>query len=103
MRLQLDSSQISTADNRANVDSRAIVDNRAAEAVTKSGDAAHGASARGAGAGDSISLSGASNALNQFTAHRSARIQQLTAAVQNGSYHVSSSALSSAIVRNGLA
>jgi anti-sigma28 factor (negative regulator of flagellin synthesis) len=91
MRLQLDSSQLST------------VDNRAAEAVTESGHAARGASSRGAGAGDSISLSGASNALNQFAAHRSARIQQLTAAVQNGSYHVPSSALSSAIVRNGLA
>ena len=91
MRLQLDSSQLST------------VDNRAAEAVTESGQAVRGASARGAGAGDTISLSGASNALNQFTAHRSARLQQLTAAVQNGSYHVSSSALSSAIVRNGLA
>jgi anti-sigma28 factor (negative regulator of flagellin synthesis) len=91
MRLQLDSSQLST------------VDNRAAEAVTEGGQAARGASSRGAGAGDSIALSGVSNALHQFSADRSARIQQLTAAVQNGSYHVSSSALSSAIVRNGLA
>jgi len=91
MRLQLDSSQLSN------------VDNRAAEAVAENGHAARAASARGAGAGDSISLSGTSNALNQFETHRSARIQQLTAAVQNGSYHVSTSALSSAIVRNGLA
>jgi anti-sigma28 factor (negative regulator of flagellin synthesis) len=91
MRLQLDSSQLST------------VGNQAAEAVADSGQAARGASSRGAGTGDSISLSGASNALNQFTADRSARIQQLTAAVQNGSYHVSSAALSSAIIRNGLA
>jgi anti-sigma28 factor (negative regulator of flagellin synthesis) len=91
MRLQLDSTQLST------------VKNGAAEAVTESGQAARGASSRSAGAGDSISLSGASNALNQFAADRSARIQQLTAAVQNGSYHVSSSALSGAIVRNGLA
>ena len=91
MRLQLDSSQLST------------VGNQAAETVTESGQAARGASARGAGAGDSISLSGASNALNQFSTDHAARIQQLTAAVQNGSYRVSSSALSSAIVRNGLA
>lgn len=91
MRLQLDSSQLST------------VGNQAAEAVQDSGQAARSASSRSAGAGDTISLSGASNALNQFTTDRAARIQQLTAAVQNGSYRVSSSALSGAIVRNGLA
>jgi anti-sigma28 factor (negative regulator of flagellin synthesis) len=91
MRLQLDSSQLST------------VDNRPAEAVTDSGQTSRAAYARGAGSGDSISLSGASNALNQFTTDRAARIQQLTAAVQNGSYKVSSAAVSSAIVQNGLA
>ena len=90
MRLQLDSSQLST------------VENRAAEAVSDNGQSSRANSSR-AGAGDTISLSGVSNALNQFATDRSARIQQLTAAVQNGSYNVSSSALSSAIVRNGLA
>jgi len=91
MRLQLDSSQLSTAGKQA------------AEAVTDSGQASRASSSRSAGAGDTISLSGASNALNQFATERAGRIQQLAAAVQNGSYHVSSSALSSAIVRNGLA
>ena len=91
MRLQLDSSQLST------------VDTRAAEAVAESAQASRAASSRGPGTGDSISLSGASNALNQFTTDRAARIQQLTAAVQNGSYKVSSAAVSSAIVENGLA
>jgi anti-sigma28 factor (negative regulator of flagellin synthesis) len=90
MRLQLDSSQLST------------VENRAAEAVSDNGQSSRAAYSR-AGAGDSISLSGASNALNQSTMDRAAKIQQLTAAVQSGSYNVSSSALSSAIVRNGLA
>ena len=90
MRLQLDSSQLST------------VENRSAEAVSENGQSSRAANSR-AGAGDSISLSGASNALNQFTMDRAAKIQQLTAAVQNGSYQVSSSAVSSAIVRNGLA
>jgi len=90
MRLQLDSSQLST------------IENRSAEAVSENGQSSRAAYSR-AGAGDSISLSGASNALNQFTTDRAAKIQQLTATVQNGSYHVSSSVLSSAIVRNGLA
>jgi anti-sigma28 factor (negative regulator of flagellin synthesis) len=90
MRLQLDSTQLSS------------VDNRAAEAVSGNGQSSRAAYSR-AGSGDTISLSGASNALNQFATHRAARIQQLTAAVQSGSYNVSSSALSSAIVRNGLA
>lgn len=91
MRLQLDSTQLST------------VGNQATEGVADSGQASRAAASRSAGAGDSISLSGASNALNQFAADRTARIQQLTAAVQNGTYQVSSSALSSAIVGNGLA
>ena len=91
MRLQLDSTQLSS------------VENRSAEAISESSQSPRDASGRVGGSGDSISLSGASNALNQLASGRAARIQQLTAAVQNGSYHVSSSALSGAIVRNGLA
>jgi anti-sigma28 factor (negative regulator of flagellin synthesis) len=48
--------------------------------------------------GDSIQISGASNALNSLSADRAARIQQLTAQVQGGSYQVSSSLVSRAIV-----
>lgn len=90
MRLQLDSTQLSS------------VDNRSTEAVGESSHQSRAAYGRAGGSGDSISLSGASNALNQFATDRAARIQQLTAAVQNGSYRVSSSALSGAIVQNGL-
>lgn len=91
MRLQLDSTQLSS------------VENRPADAVAENGQAARAYSAKaGAGAGDSISLSGASSALSQMATERAAKIQQLTAAVRNGSYHVPSAAVSSAIVRNGL-
>jgi anti-sigma28 factor (negative regulator of flagellin synthesis) len=47
---------------------------------------------------DSSSVSGASSALNQLSAQRSARIEELSAAVQSGRYRVSSSALSGAIL-----
>lgn len=48
--------------------------------------------------GDSIQISGASNALNSLSADRAARIQQLTAQVQGESYQVSGSLVSRAIV-----
>ena len=91
MRLQLDSSQLSN------------IDARPADAVAETGQSARSAYGRVSGAGDSISLSGASSAFSKSSAERAARIQQLTAAVQNGSYRVPAAAISSAIVRNGLA
>jgi anti-sigma28 factor (negative regulator of flagellin synthesis) len=48
--------------------------------------------------GDSIQISGPSNALNSLSADRAARIQQLTQQVQSGSYQVSGSLVSRAIV-----
>jgi hypothetical protein len=48
--------------------------------------------------GDSIQISGPSNALNSLSADRAARIQQLTAQVQGGTYQVSGSLVSRAIV-----
>lgn len=48
--------------------------------------------------GDSIQISGPSSALNSLSADRAARIQQLTAQVQSGSYQVSGSLVSRAIV-----
>jgi anti-sigma28 factor (negative regulator of flagellin synthesis) len=92
MRLQLDSSQLSN------------IDARPADAVADTGQSARSAYGRiSGGAGDSISLSGASSAFSKSSAERAARIQQLTAAVQSGSYRVPAAAISSAIVRNGLA
>jgi anti-sigma28 factor (negative regulator of flagellin synthesis) len=54
------------------------------------------------GSGDSIQISGASSALNRLAADRTAQIQQLTSAVQSGSYQVSSSLIGSAIVEHGI-
>ena len=48
--------------------------------------------------GDSIQISAPSNALNSLSANRAGRIQQLTAQVQGGSYQVSGSLVSRAIV-----
>jgi hypothetical protein len=54
------------------------------------------------GSGDSIQISGASSALNRLAASRAAQIQQLTSAVQSGSYQVSSSLVGNAIVEQGI-
>ena len=54
------------------------------------------------GSGDSIQISGASSALNRLAADRAAQIQQLTSAVQSGSYQVSSSLVGNAIVEHGI-
>jgi anti-sigma28 factor (negative regulator of flagellin synthesis) len=78
--------------------------------VTRPGDAGQTASVGGgapdsrragyggSGGQDSIQISGASNALSSFSSDRAARIAQLTSAVQSGSYQVSSSSVSRAIV-----
>jgi len=47
---------------------------------------------------DSIRISGPSSALASLAADRAARIQQLTAQVESGTYNVSSSLISQAIV-----
>ena len=56
----------------------------------------------GAGVQDSIRISGASSALNRLATDRAAHIQQLTTAVQNGSYSVSGAAVAGAIVTHAL-
>jgi anti-sigma28 factor (negative regulator of flagellin synthesis) len=52
----------------------------------------------GSAGADSIQISGASSALNRLSADRAARIQQLTAQVQDGSYQVSGTLVGRAIV-----
>jgi anti-sigma28 factor (negative regulator of flagellin synthesis) len=75
--------------------------------VTRPGETAQTAPAGGLGAasgriggdsGDSIQISGASSALNRLSADRAARIQQLTALVQGGSYQVSGAQVGRAMV-----
>lgn len=53
--------------------------------------------------GDSIAFSGASQAWSTSFTDRAARIGQLTAAVQNGTYHVSSAAIGQSIVASATA
>ncbi len=92
MRLHLDSSISAGAANSAPA---AQAGGTAPRNSSRAGDAA--------GNRDSSSISGASSALNEFSAQRSARIAQLTAAVQSGQYQVSSAVLSSAIVGHATA
>ena len=82
MRLQLNSSVSSTSDT----------------APVSGGSTRGGRNVESSGSRDSISVSGASSALNSLFADRTARIQQLAATVQSGQYQVSSVELSNAIV-----
>jgi anti-sigma28 factor (negative regulator of flagellin synthesis) len=61
-----------------------------------------GRDASGSGTQDSIRISGASSALNRLATDRAAHIQQLTAAVQSGSYSVSGDLVAGAMVANAL-
>jgi anti-sigma28 factor (negative regulator of flagellin synthesis) len=55
-----------------------------------------------AGTGDGIRISIASAALTQLSADRNTKIERVTAAVQGGSYRVSSSETGSAIIEDAL-
>jgi len=66
---------------------------------TGAGSSRAGGRATGA---DSVSISSASSAFNQFTTERTARIEQLTALVQGGSYDVSSAKVGRAVVGDAL-
>lgn len=81
--------------------------------ITRSGETGQTAPAGGPGAesrriggdttgADSIQISGLSSALNRLAADRTARIQQLTALVQDGSYQVPGSQVGRAIVDNAV-
>ena len=52
---------------------------------------------------DSVAFSGASQAWSASFTDRAARIGQLTAAVQNGTYHVSSAAIGQSIIASAAA
>jgi anti-sigma28 factor (negative regulator of flagellin synthesis) len=89
MRLQLD-----TAVTGAGID-------RSAEAAQTAPAAGSGTDSRRVGdsaGADSIQISGASSALSSLAADRAARVQQLTAVLQDGSYSVSGSQVGRAIV-----
>lgn len=70
--------------------------------VDSAGAGGSGRSAAGAAGQDSIQISGASNALNRLATDRAAHIQQLTAAVQSGSYSVPGAAIARAMVAQSL-
>jgi len=89
MRLHLDSALTGPGVNRSNEAAPAPSAGTGYDSRRIGGDAA---------AGDSIRISGASGALAGFAADRAARIQQLTAQVQAGTYDVPSSRISQAIV-----
>ena len=91
MRLHLDSATTQPADTGP---AASIAHASATAAASSKGIGGQSSS----GSGDSIAISGPSAALSQFSAQRAARLQSLSVAVGNGSYQVSSAAISGAIV-----
>lgn len=91
MRLQLDSSSGNTDPTKAGGIGQAA-------ALADSGSDSRRIGSSVSGAQDSIQISGASTALNRLATDRTARIQQLTTAVQSGAYQLSSLQVGSAIV-----
>ena len=89
MRLHLDSSVTGTGVSRSN---------EAAPAQPSGSGYDSGRIGGGSAGGDSIRISGASNALASLASDRAARIQQLTAQVQAGTYDVPSPLISRAVV-----
>lgn len=75
--------------------------------VGSSAGSASGSKTNAAGAssggGDSVELSGLSRIFQNIPGQRSARINQLTTAVQNGTYSVDPAQVSGALVRETLA
>jgi anti-sigma28 factor (negative regulator of flagellin synthesis) len=57
---------------------------------------------RSSGSQDSIAISGPSSAFNRLTTDRASRVEQVAALVRAGSYQISSSTLSSAIVAHAI-
>jgi hypothetical protein len=79
--------------------------------ISRSGETQQTGAAGGPGASrvkgespgvDSIQISGPSSAMTRLSADRAARIQQLAALVQGGSYQVSGSQVGRAIVENAV-
>jgi hypothetical protein len=89
MRLQLDSALTGTGITRSGETGQTVPASGGAVDSRRIGDSA---------GTDSIQISGASSALNSLAAARVARVQQLTALVQGGSYNVPSSQVGQAIV-----
>jgi anti-sigma28 factor (negative regulator of flagellin synthesis) len=95
MRLQLDTANTTSAPESANANSGVLsTGNINAGFQTNKGGIGSGSNLNG----DSIAFSGASQAWSASFTDRAARIGQLTAAVQNGTYQVSSAAIGQSII-----
>jgi hypothetical protein len=87
MRLQLDSSAVTSADNA-----------RIASTATAGARPGSRTADRSGPNTDSIGISGTSAALSRLSGERSDRIQQLATAVRAGSYNIPGAAIASALV-----
>jgi len=100
MRLHLDTSNATDSAGSANANSPLSAAGKANSDLGTSGSGTITAS--GPYSSDSVAVSGTSGAWSASFSDRAARIGQLTAAVQSGTYYVPSSALSQSIVSSAV-
>lgn len=95
MRLHLDTSNIGTTAETTNANSSLSA---AGKSTGLNTPGAGNSTASDPNVRDSVAVSTASSAWSASFSDRAARVSQLTAAVQGGTYHVSSAAISQSIV-----
>ena len=100
MRLHLDTNNAAGAADSANLSSQVSATGKSA---ASSGTSRAGSVVSVPGSHDSVAVSSASSAWSASFADRSARVAQLTSAFQNGTYQVSSAAVSQSIVASAAA
>lgn len=100
MRLHLDTNNATGAADTASTNSPVSATGKPAAALNTSGT---GSVTSDPGSRDSVAVSNASTAWSTSFSDRAARVGQLAAAVQSGTYQVASSAVSQSIVASALA
>jgi anti-sigma28 factor (negative regulator of flagellin synthesis) len=100
MRLHLDTNNAAGSTENANLNSQVSATGKSATGLSTS---RAGSVISDPGSHDSVAVSSASSAWSASFADRASRVAQLTSAFQNGTYNVSSAAVSQSIVASAAA
>jgi anti-sigma28 factor (negative regulator of flagellin synthesis) len=100
MRLHLDTNNAAGSAENANLNSPLSATGKSATGLNTSGT---GTVTSDSGSRDSVAVSSASSAWSTSFSDRAARVGQLTAAFQSGTYNVSSAAISQSLVASATA
>jgi anti-sigma28 factor (negative regulator of flagellin synthesis) len=98
MRLHLDTNNAAGSVENANLSSQVSATGKSATSTYSAGSVTSDS-----GSHDSVAVSSASSAWSASFSARASRVSQLTAAFQNGTYNISSAAVSQSIVASAAA